>query len=336
MISGEIWDGEHFEDGYVVIENGIVKDVVFGETYKDPVAEGMILPGLVDYHTHIADAGLRLDRKYSLEELVAPPNGLKHRYLRDADEEKISEDMARYSKKLIENGVSRFMDFREGGVRGAVSLRKSSDRAIILGRPISEEYDPNEMDQLLDVCDGIGISSISDMDAGYIERIADAVHKKNKLLALHVSERIREDIDQALSLEPDLIIHMVQATESDLKKCSDKDVPVVVCASSNQYFGMTPNIKMMYDCNVDVVIGTDNAMLSPSADMCQEFNIFCSILKSQGGRPEDAFRSLMGQGRKTLYQQYAINTQVNNRADIIVMQSESSDCSVIRSVRRYL
>lgn len=40
-------------------------------------------PEPVNAHTHCADGGLKVGKGVSLESLVAPPNGLKHRYLRD-------------------------------------------------------------------------------------------------------------------------------------------------------------------------------------------------------------------------------------------------------------
>ena len=83
--SGRIWNGRTFEDGHLTVESGVIEELVFGETLKGADFEGCVIPGIVDTHTHVADCGLVLDRRYELEELVAPPNGLKHRYLRNTD-----------------------------------------------------------------------------------------------------------------------------------------------------------------------------------------------------------------------------------------------------------
>ncbi len=317
-LSGYVWNGDGFEEGTVTIENGKIVDVGYG-TVSD--RNMTIMPGLVDGHTHVADAGLRIDRKYTLEELVAPPNGIKHRYLKDTPKERIVSDMSDYTKRLRNNGVSRFLDFREGGYDGCSMLRGVSKDAVILGRPTSSEFDANEMDRILDISDGIGISSISDMDHGYIEGIADITHKRRKMLALHVSERIREDIDLVLSLEPDLIVHMVQATEEDVRKCADADVPIVVCASSNRYFGMTPNIRMMLEKGATVSIGTDNAMLSPSANIFDEFRVFNEILTAQGGDVSDSYKCLINGGGKLLYRQFPIEIQPGMDADMTILRS---------------
>ena len=291
--SGRIWNGQQFEDGNLVIEGGRIKDIVLGQLSKGADLTGLLMPGVIDTHTHVADAGLVLDRKYGLEELVAPPNGLKHRYLRENSDEKIAAEMRLYISKLESSGVSRFIDFREGGVKGAKLLRSVSDRAVILGRPESKGYDPSEIDEILQYADGIGIPSISDMDIGYIDAVADQVHKKNKMLALHVSERVREDIDIVISLEPDLIIHMTKATDEDMRKCADNNIPVSVCPSSNLYFGMVPPVARMLDAGMAVSIGTDNGMLSPSADIMTEARCLSEILGDQGKDPLRAYALLV-------------------------------------------
>lgn len=318
IISGRIWDGQRFDDGYMVICDEKVKETVFGETSKEADITGTVLPGLVDTHTHVADAGLRLDRKYSLEELVAPPDGLKHRYLKDANPFDIHREMSDYIMRLELSGVSRFIDFREGGTEGVKLLRSVSRRATILGRPISKEYDPNEIDSILYRADGIGIPSITDMDRAYIDAVADHVKRKNKMLALHVSERIREDIDYVMSLQPDLIVHMVQATDSDLRRCADENVPISICPSSNLYFGMVPPVARMLDAGVDVCLGTDNAMLFPSADIFTEARVLSGLLETQGRDPMAAYGILIACGHKVLYHDPITPHETGSTADITV------------------
>ena len=323
--SGRIWNGRTFEDGYLAVESGIITDLVFGEGLRGADFEGCIMPGIVDTHTHVADSGLVLDRRYELEELVAPPNGLKHRYLRDTDASVIKRNIRDYGFRLNDFGESRYIDFREGGAEGARMLREVSDEAVILGRPVSEHYDANEIDDILSVADGIGIPSITDMDHGYIEAIADHVHRKNKMLALHVSERIREDIDFVISLEPDLIVHMVQATDSDLSRCADNDVPISVCPTSNLYFGVVPPVGRMLDAGVDVSLGTDNGMLFPSGDYISEIRVLADVLASQGKDRNDAFGIALACGHKVLYNEPLILSKTGKRADFTAFPCSEED-----------
>ena len=323
--SGRIWNGQQFDDGRLVIEGGVIKDVEFGLLLKDADHQGVLIPGIVDAHTHVADAGLILDRKYGLEELVAPPNGLKHRYLRDTDPGKIAEDMRGYISRLERSGVSRFIDFREGGAEGAKLLRSVSDRAVILGRPVSKEYDPNEIDEILQYADGIGIPSITDMDTAYIDAIADHMYRKNKMLVLHVSERVREDIDKVISLEPDFIVHMVQATDGDLKRCADSGIPISVCPTSNMYFGMVPPVGRMIDAGAEISLGTDNGMLFPSADIFDEIRVISGLLASQGKDPSVAFGIAFARGHNILYDEPLTLDKTGMRADFIIFPCDEKE-----------
>ena len=323
VLAGEVWNGDSFEEGYVVLDDGIVAEFAYGPCPHVPTVRGCIMPGIVDGHTHLGDSGLRLDRRYGLEELVAPPDGLKHRYLRETPKGRLFDDMRSYHSRLVKSGVSRVIDFREGGVEGASLMREACPDSVILGRPISEEYDSVEMDAILDIADGIGIPSVSDLPRDYIDAIADHVKRRNKMLALHVSERVREDMDYVLSLDPDMLVHMVKAEDADMRKCADRDIPVAVCTTSNGYFGMVPPVKRMIDHGITVAVGTDNGMLFPSADIFDEMTAFWSVMSSQGGSKDDAFRSLIAHGRKILYGNSLIEEQTGRRADLIAFPTDS-------------
>lgn len=247
-----------------------------------PFSDGrhIVLPPLVNAHTHCADAGAKPTPGMTLEELVAPPDGLKHRYLRSTPRDRLVEDMAVYSKQSETFGIRSFVDFREGGAEGCRMLREASPNAFVMGRPVSPEFDPSELDEILSVSDGIALPSVSDMDSGYVESCADAAHKAGKPFAIHVSERVREDIEFVLSLEPAFVVHMVQATDSDLRRCADEGVPVAVCPRSNRFFGLTPPLGRMLDSGVNIAFGTDNAMLC-SPDLRQEALLASEILMCQ-------------------------------------------------------
>jgi len=317
-LSGTVLIGDGFIDGYICIENGIIREISEGKCPLVPVSKGLIVPSLVNSHTHCADGGLKVSAGIPLDELVAPPNGLKHRYLEGLTDETLLCNMKHYSAASSGNGAGTFIDFREGGLKGCKMLRTASPEATVLGRPVSEEYDPNEIDDILDIADGIGISSISDMDHSYIDAVADHVRKRRKIFAIHASEMIREDIDTILSLDPTFVVHMVEATDSDLLKCAEVEVPVVICARSNGYFGKVPPIKRILNCGVDIAIGTDNAMLC-TPDLRAEASVFKDILTTQGGCSEDLVDPLFLGGRKILYPGNKIHLTVGMKADVSVI-----------------
>jgi len=230
VLNGSVLTVDGIIDGYVCIENGKVAAVEEGKPPEKPLASGMVIPPMVNAHTHCADAGLKVPPGMAVEDLVAPPNGLKHVYLKGLDDRALEKNITEYARSSFSNGIGAFIDFREGGEKGCRVLRKAVREAVIMGRPLSEEYDEHEISRILDVADGIGLSSISDMDHRYIEKIADQVRTRGKLFSLHASERIREDIDFILSLDPAFVIHMTEAADSDILKCAESEVPIVVCA----------------------------------------------------------------------------------------------------------
>ena len=294
---GRIWTDEPFY-GRLCLEDGKVIEMEECPISDSEFFQKDIFFNLTDTHTHIGDAGLTVDRKYSLEELVAPPNGLKHRYLRETDDSVIVNSMKRYASLLRENGTYRIIDFREGGLDGISMISHVDIDSTVMGRPVSPEFDINEMESILKVADGIGISSISDMDHSYIDSVADIVHRKGKYLAIHVSERIREDIDYVLSLNPDLIVHMCEATDADLKKIADEEIPISICVRSNLYFDRMPPLKRMESAGCMLSVGTDNAMLS-TPNIFDESKVFREVAEAQGCSQDLTFTSL-SRGRKIL------------------------------------
>jgi len=317
-LSGTVLTEDGFIDGYICIENGIITEISEGKCPCVPVSKGLIVPPLVNSHTHCADGGLKISPDISLDELVAPPNGLKHQYLRNLTDTALFNNMRHYSIASSRNGAGTFVDFREGGLKGCRILKAASPEATILGRPVSEEYDPNEIDDILEIADGIGISGISDMDHNYVDAIADHVRKKKKIFAIHASEKVREDIDMILSLDPAFVVHMVEATDSDLLKCAETETPVIICARSNRYFGKVPPIKRILDCGVDIGIGTDNAMLC-EPDLRAEASVFRDTLTAQGGCSRDLVDPLFLRGRKILYPGNKIHLKVGMKADVSIM-----------------
>jgi cytosine/adenosine deaminase-related metal-dependent hydrolase len=111
---------------------------------------------------------------------------------------------------------------------------------------------------------------------------------------------------------------MTEATDSDLLKCAEAEVPIVVCARSNLYFGKRPPIKRMLDCGADVAVGTDNAMFS-GPDMRSETSAFAKILSSQGGTADDTVDPMLTAGRKILYPHNKIHITVGMAADLAVL-----------------
>jgi cytosine/adenosine deaminase-related metal-dependent hydrolase len=215
--SGEILTEKRFKKGYIGIEKK-EKIVEFGKGLppKKPLYKGIILPTFVNAHTHIGDSFIskkKISLPRNVEELVAPPYGLKHRLLKKASEKEIINGMKDSINLMTKTGINYFCDFRENGINGINQLKKAIKKkkinSYIFSRPAELKFNKSEMDLLLDNSIGIGLSSISDWDFSEIEKVAKYTKKRKKLFAIHASERTRENIDFILDLKPDFLVHMI-------------------------------------------------------------------------------------------------------------------------------
>ncbi|OYR58473.1 nucleoside deaminase, partial [Halorubrum sp. E3] len=121
-LEGTVLVGPEFEpvEGRVVVADGEIVRVE--ETSVD--SDDVILPAFVNAHTHIGDSiAKEAGEGLSLDELVAPPDGLKHRLLREASREAKVAAMARSLRYMESTGTGTVLEFREGGVEGVGALR---------------------------------------------------------------------------------------------------------------------------------------------------------------------------------------------------------------------
>lgn len=314
-----------------MVSDGTVTSVREGEA-EDADIHAVMVRGIVNGHTHCADYGLSIPPGIGLEELVAPPDGLKHRYLRESSEDVLIGSMSSFSDDSASFGTDYFVDFREGGLEGCRMLRKASPDALVLGRPQSPVFDPEEVSSILDVADGIGVSSISDMPFDYIEAVADEVRSRRGIFAIHVSERVREDIDAVLSLDPAFVVHMCEATDDDLLKCAEAEVPIVVCPRSNAYFGKEAPVERMQSCGVDICLGTDNGMLA-SPDMIAEASRMLGLLERRGGDPDGVWSTLSNVLGKLLYRQKEIIHPTGRDRLAVIPMDGDDPLSALRGYR---
>ena len=267
-VSGKILTINGFKNGFINLNSEKPYQIQKGVPPSSPIKKGLIVTSFCNAHTHIGDTFIRsrdVTLPNNIEQLVAPPDGLKHRLLKEASEKEIKQGMNLALNEMTQAGIDFFCDFRENGINGAKTLKLMGKHAgitpIIYGRPENLDVDKKEILELIKIADGIGLSSISDWKTDNLEIIANYAKKHNTSLALHASERIREDIDFILSLEPTFLVHMTQGTKKDFEKIKQQNIPVVICPRSNAFFGYKPPLQRMKKTGIELLIGTDNAML---------------------------------------------------------------------------
>jgi cytosine/adenosine deaminase-related metal-dependent hydrolase len=263
IVEGTILRGRSFEpiEGRVVIEEGEIVAIEEVSVRGDRI----VMPAFVNAHTHIGDSiAKEAGEGLSLSELVAPPDGLKHRLLREASEEEIVAAMERSLQFMEQAGTASAIEFREGGLDGVRAIEQAADEVdlepVILGR---------ESVDAMEAADGFGASGARD---GNFERERTATRKADKLFGIHAGEVDSGDINPAMDLDPDFLVHMVHAEDLHLERVADSEMPVVVCPRSNLVtdVGMPP-IRDLLD-RTTVALGTDNVFLnSPSMFREMEF-----------------------------------------------------------------
>ena len=268
--AGEILTPNGFIKGYLSFDERGVQEFGQGNPPAKSIAKGLIVPSLVNAHTHIGDTFVRrrgIELPKDIEALVAPPNGLKHLLLREASNQEVIDGMEQSLEEMIRCGTGYFCDFRESGIAGAnrlkQAMRNKSIQCVLLSRPESMAYDKREIDILLEHSHGLGLSSISDWDYSILQKIAKQVNRKHKLFGLHASEAFRENIDSILDLHPDFLIHMTHATKDDFSRVFDANIPIIICPRSTVFFHQKPPIGTMKASGVTLLLGSDNAMLHP-------------------------------------------------------------------------
>jgi len=327
-ISGKILKENGFVNGYIGFEKNKILEQRQGKSPVKPICKGLILPSFINFHTHIGDSFIsqrKIKLPKDIEKLVSPPDGLKHRLLKKASEKEVIEGMKKTIGFMMRTGTNLFCDFRENGILGLSKIKKALKpfdiSSITLSRPEKIEYKKNEIEKLLEESDGIGLSSITDWDYSSVKKIVQETKRKQKIFALHASERIREDIDLILDLKPNFLIHMTKATEPDFKKVKESNIPIVICPRSNSFFGIKPNYKLLKKTGVEILIGTDNCMIS-TPNIIEEIkfirrqtNIFSL---------EELLNMISISPRKVLNLSPCIPCQ-NSPADFVVLDPKSLD-----------
>ncbi|MFB6117890.1 amidohydrolase family protein [Halosegnis sp.] len=255
-LEGLVFCGADFEpaEGRVLVADGEIRAVEPTSVESDD----WILPAFVNAHTHIGDSiAKEAGRGLSLDELVAPPDGLKHRLLRETPREEMVAAMRNSIAYMRESGTAAFLEFREGGVEGVERLREAAADSpvepVVLGR---------ETVDALELADGFGASGARDGEFG-TERAA--ARKADKLFGVHAGERDAADVDGALDLDPDFLVHMVHTRPHHLDRVADSGVPIVCCPRSNLVTDVgLPDFETLAETTT-LALGTDNVMLnSPS------------------------------------------------------------------------
>ncbi|MCH8323565.1 MAG: amidohydrolase family protein [Thaumarchaeota archaeon] len=265
--------------------------------------EGLLLiPGLINSHTHIGDSIAKdVTLHKSVDERIHPVFGVKPKVLKKTKPSQLASFMQNTCKSMIQKGITTFVDFREGGIEGVEILKKVLTkvpiRSIILGRieyyqnsnQIKKNIDlPSEeraeLSEILKKCDGIGVSGANENSNSVLRFYSRtqklrAIHAAETKGSVNVSKRMtrKSEVIRALQLKPHFLIHMTQASKSELFLASKKTRGIVICPRANASLAEgIPNLQMMLQTRCNIAIGTDNVMIN-SPDMFREMDYLWKV-----------------------------------------------------------
>ncbi len=320
ILEGTVLRGEDFEpvDARVTVDEGEVTGIEEVETPSDDI----VLPAFVNAHTHLGDSiAKEAGEGLTLEELVAPPDGLKHRLLRAADHEEVVDGIRRSLQFMAEGGTTACIEFREGDVEGVEAIRAAAADVevdpVVLGRGSTAA---------LEAADGFGASGADDAD---FTRERNATARADKLFGIHAGEVGPGDINPALDLEPDFLVHMIHAADLHLERVADSGIPVVVCPRSNVVTdaGMPP-VRDLLD-RTTVALGTDNVFLN-SPSMFREMEFTAKLFDVTSA---EVLRTATRNGAEIAGLDSGL-VEEGRPADLLVLDGDSDNLAGAQDIRR--
>lgn len=337
VISGIIIAGSELEpiEGYICVKNGVITEI--GEEHTS--SSNIIAPCFVNAHTHLGDSvykdpplgkvsGFRT--QVDLDSLVKPPDGLKHRVLKETPYKTLIDFIRKSLFDMVETGTCAFADFREGGVLGVEALNKALEgfelHSMVLGRPVEPELPLKvvlaEVRRLLLHSNGLGLSGANDLDFELLEEIVAFTRERKKLFAIHAGEKDRSDIEKALSLKPDFLIHLTNATKKDLELVAEAKIPVIVCPRSNLITGAgKPPIADMLEAGIRVAAGTDNVMLN-SVNMFAEMEFMSKVFSIED---RQVFKICTLNGSFVMGPNSKGSIEKGNKANLMILNGNSNN-----------
>ncbi len=304
-------------------ESGVLrKDKKWIFERADVEAEFVLFPSFFNAHTHIGDSFFEAP-KIELEKLVGP-EGMKFRIFKEESEDEILKWM-RKSVRLIERTSATSLEFREGGIEGYMLYEKADKNKILIA--LSRPTDEAEAEKLIEISYGFGFSSVRDHDADLLEYCRKLARKKGKIFAIHAGERDDGDVEDALTLEPDYLIHMNMASKSKLEKAMEMGMAIVSCFRSNAFFGLfnLRNYEILSDYE-NWFIGTDNAMIS-TPSMLDEVRFASYFL--------DCKRVFRASTKNPFFKSFTIAKidKINRRNPVASIIRRLESCDIVRIVR---
>lgn len=355
----------------ILIEDNLILEVSpHASGGREIDAKGCIVsPSLINSHVHLGDSVAKdVGDGEPIDNIVKPPNGLKHNLLAKTSSPDIVASMRSSLVEMLETGTTTMVDFREGGINGVSLIKEAGKditiRKIVLGRhdsffkPLSFESCPNDLKpdfeaeirentlKILESADGIGLSGFGELNDEVVEIITETCAQVGKISAIHAAEYEevqknslestgKTEVERALEAGFNILIHLTAPLHSDLDLLKGKNTSVVCCPRSNGALSVgIPPIKEMWDKGINMLLGTDNLMFN-SPNMFREMEY---ALKMTRGYYKEYFPPVEILKMATVNASQALNLNIGcikegMLADIMIVE-QLSDNPILSLINR--
>lgn len=299
MIVGADWvlpvDGPPVERGTVTFEDGVIAAVGQGETADLQVPGGVILPGLVNAHTHLeytAMSGFGDGLPFGpwIQDHIARKAALSDADLLDQSRAGVAASLA--------GGVTTVADCCYAGTVAQAAI-EGGLRAIVYveGFSMWEGLEQRMRERLDGLARGPLVSPGVSPHAPFTVTLEDyammvgLARERGLPCATHLLESDRETLHLdafAGVLGPDTVaVHLVRATTADIELLAASDVPAVHCPRSNALLGCgTAPVPEMLAAGVRVGLGTDSPNSALDLDMWAEMRAAIMLARARLGQAD--------------------------------------------------
>jgi len=315
--------------------------------------EGLLLiPGFVNCHTHIGDSIAKdITLNSSAEKRIHPVSGIKSKILKNSNKKHLANFMKNSCQSMLNNGITTFVDFREGEIEGVTLLKQVISelpiRSIILGRlefyqrPLEikkniplPSHKMNELAELLTKCDGIGVSGANENSSSVLKYYSRtdkirAIHSSETIQSISLSKKItgKSETMRALNMKPHFLVHMTYASSRDMLAARKISRGIVICPRANASLAEgIPDIELMHKAGCTIAIGTDNVMIN-SPDMFREMDYLWKVtmgIHKKRINPKEILKMATVNGGKILNKDIGV-IQNGKFADCIFIDKHALD-----------
>jgi imidazolonepropionase len=278
---------------------------------------GVVLPGLIDCHTHPVFATPRLvdfEKRIAgagYEEIAAAGGGIRASVagVRQASRRELSEKVLRALWALLEHGTatveakSGYGLTIEDEIKSLEAIREAAQRwpgrvvpTLLAAHVVPQEYAGRENEYVRLVCDEIIPLAAKKRLAEYVDVFCDrgafTLEQSRKILAAarqnglgvraHVCQFTPSKLRELLTLQPASLDHMDCVSDEDVAMLAQGQTVAVLLPGANHFLGHThyPGARRLIDSGVAVALATDyNPGTSPTPSLPFIMSLACTQMK---------------------------------------------------------